>query len=664
MSEEIWNQQEKEIIEEIENNQNITTNDIYYWYKKVVKEGTPNLLQYLSNLSQKLFSLTLPSLFANALKTKLIRNAFSNLLLDAYIGGNLNNFDYHLSLFRGKSLNGIVLANSIERILPSISLKLIEHFIEKEVKIFKIKASSHKSKIPKILLSSFNNTEQLQILENKEETKAQLELLKKVQSLCGIDLLNETDEIKKSIIISALKSLNLKIIKYFLSLNLFDIKQPIWSERVLSYVLRSIKSNGYYSIDREEWKYIPNIFKYLVAQGASMSLHSNIILFYAVEIDSLKMIKYFISFGANINYLDKYDNNVLFKVFNKIISNGNSNIEKRIKIAKYFISISGINLIHQNDNGMDALLYSLQLGNFELIKMIIPLIKYQFPLKYNSRFLQEYINNLLATLNLEMIKYLDKMDPLFSDYFNGENKIKSKNSILIELIKRYLTSNQEGDFNYINFIQFKQLFNYLLSRGNNINSIDNHLNLIPLQKIFTIQGVSIPWKLMVYLIDKGSNLHHISDYGSILNILTNDLFHGIGAAVEERKRQKNQFAKYILIKSMEINNSFVVYPKFSDLHPDATFDNIILKNNINNIIVHSQEKKENELENSLPKLKVARINNKEVHHDIKNNEEDKIYWKREFIINVIKHPKILDYVGSYDNRKLKFDDVSKEIIFI
>ena len=173
-------------------------------------------------------------------------------------------------------------------------------------------------------------------------------------------------------------------------------------------------------------------------------------------------------------------------------------------------------------------------------------------------------------------------------------------------------------------------------------------------------------------------MHHISDYGSILNILTNDLFHGIGAAVEERKRQKNQFAKYILIKSMEINNSFVVYPKFSDLHPDATFDNIILKNNIHNIIVHSQEKKKNELENSLPKLKVARINNKEVHHDNNNNdnsnnnyhnnnnnnnnnEEDQKNWKREFIINVIKHPKMLDYVGSYDNRKLKFDDVSKEI---
>ena len=217
-----------------------------------------------------------------------------------------------------------------------------------------------------------------------------------------------------------------------------------------------------------------------------------------------------------------------------------------------------------------------------------------------------------------MIKYLDKMDPLFSDYFNGENKIKSKNSILNELIKRYLTSNQVID-NEENFIKFTKLFNYLLSRGNNINSIDNHLNLIPLQKIFTIQGVSIPWKLVI---DKGSNLHHISDYGSILNILTNDLFHGIGAAVEERKRQKNQFAKYILIKSMEINNSFVVYPKFSDLHPDATFDNIILKNNINNIIVHSQEKKENELENSLPKLKVARINNKEVHHDNNNNNNN------------------------------------------
>ena len=44
-----------------------------------------------------------------------------------------------------------------------------------------------------------------------------------------------------------------------------------------------------------------------------------------------------------------------------------------VKIAKYFISI-GINIEHQNKDGMDILLYSIEYGNFELIKYIGSLI--------------------------------------------------------------------------------------------------------------------------------------------------------------------------------------------------------------------------------------------------------------------------------------------------
>ena len=202
MSEEIWNQQEKEIIEEIENNQIITTNDIFYWCKKAVKEGTPNLLQYLSNLSQKLFSLTLPSLFANALKSKLngiseiilFENVFSSLLEESCFGGNNENIDCLLSLFRGEELNGLVF-NSLKSIFPSCSLKLIERLIEKEVHIFNIKENANNLKFPKILLQSF--MKQKIVLKNKEEAKAQLELVKKVQSQCEIDLLNETEEMTK-----------------------------------------------------------------------------------------------------------------------------------------------------------------------------------------------------------------------------------------------------------------------------------------------------------------------------------------------------------------------------------------------------------------------------------------------------------------------------------
>ena len=111
----------------------------------------------------------------------------------------------------------------------------------------------------------------------------------------------------------------------------------------------------------------------MVDQGARIRSK---FLFYALESYSLKILKYFISFGANINFLDRYKNNILFKVFNKITNNTEkSKIKKLIKIVKYIL-INGIDLLHQNDKGMDALLYSLKLGEIQLTKMIIPLLKY------------------------------------------------------------------------------------------------------------------------------------------------------------------------------------------------------------------------------------------------------------------------------------------------
>ena len=262
MSEEIWNQQEKEIIEEIENNQNITTNDIFNWSKRAVKEGTPNLLQYLSNLSQNYFSLPLPILFQKHNDIKEYGFVtYSSILVEACIAINLKNIEYLLSELGEEALNGFLIAFSIERILPNSS-KLIELLIDKEVKIFNIIAHVKRWKFPQSLLNSFNNIEQKIVLKNKEEAKAQLELVKKVLNQCEIDVLNETEEMKNSIITLALQSLNFKIIKYFLSLNLIDIKKPIGNRNIaLYYTLKSIKCNDkYYEEERKSLFKIINIF--------------------------------------------------------------------------------------------------------------------------------------------------------------------------------------------------------------------------------------------------------------------------------------------------------------------------------------------------------------------------------------------------------------------
>ena len=178
----------------------------------------------------------------------------------------------------------------------------------------------------------------------------------------------------------------------------------------------------------------------------------------------------------------------------------NDDLEFFDKVIKYFISI-GINVGHQNKDGNDAFLYSIEYGNFELIKYIGSLMQSlkssadRYDIKSYS--FQNAIYNLLKCFNIEMIKYLDEF-PCFANYFDGENKIRSKNSILFNFISFYL------HFDGIKFSKFKEIFEYCL----NINSIDK-FNRIPIQYDFKFlhnysghNKGAICWKFWNYFIEK------------------------------------------------------------------------------------------------------------------------------------------------------------------
>ena len=76
--------------------------------------------------------------------------------------------------------------------------------------------------------------------------------------------------------------------------------------------------------------------------------------------------------------------------------------------------------------------------NFDLIKLIaksIPPLKYQCKKNQFKKSLFKIIKELLKSFNLEIIKFRDDDQfPFIGNYFDGKNKIQSKNKILFDLI--------------------------------------------------------------------------------------------------------------------------------------------------------------------------------------------------------------------------------------
>ena len=556
------------------NNEDINKKEelVFNCIKRVKIDGIAELLQHLNNIPIE--HITFPSFI----------NKLEHTLKNDLIGIT------------------IPLITIIRKNYPSNSLLFLEYLKDKEIHLNQLICSPHTCKL--YIDSSLKLCDKIKeqiMLKNKFEEKAQLELVKML-----IELSFDIKEYEDGMMRDALESRNLKIIKYFVSLKIGDIKkmeQDIFSkENALHIVLQRNNMCNYNH--KEQQKSLLKLIKYLVDQRVDIHKRNTFgvtVLHIAAKYHSLKMIKYLVSLGIDIHSLDNQKNNLLLSAVR-----GHNN-ETLVNVAKYFISI-GINIEHQNKDGMDILLYSLEYGNFEFIKYIGSLIpSLKSPDRYNiksTHFHREVLRS-LNNFNIEMIKYLDEF-PCFAQFFDGRNKIRSKNAILFDLISFYL-----NDIKKIKFGKFKEVFQFFLNKRNNINSIDM-FNRIAIQQDYN--KISICWKLWDYLIEKGINLNHISNHGSILHYLL------------KKKKIKNQdYAKYIMIRSMEINSQIVDHPIFKYLNDEDSFENFKRK----------------------------------------DEEEDKggikvIKWKRGMAEILIKSPKILTLVSP----KFKFDEKSSQLISV
>ena len=502
---------------------------------------------------------------------------------------------------------------------------LLRYLIDKRINIKQL--TSNTQLYSSVILSSLKLCDKVKeqiMLKNKKEEKAQLELVKTVLEL-GIDITRYSS----TLTCSALESRNLKLIKYFVSQNL-DITSSIFGQNALHIALQPIEQNNQYIIDKDQQISLLKLIKYLVDQGVDIhqrAFSDETILHKSAKYHSLKIIKYLVSLGIDIHSLDHNMNNVLLSAFAWNLLGKDSNYYKKLeKLAKYFISL-GVNIEHQNKDGMDVFLYSMWNDRIEFIKFIGSLMPSLKLLQYNFKlpFVRNTVYQSVKWFDIDTIKYLDEI-PCFTLYFDGENKIKTKNSILFALLSSYSYNIEKT-----NFTKFKEVFEFFLNKGNNINSIDEK-DRIPIHYFSSskVTELSKSRKVLDYLVEKGSNLHHLSNDGSVLYHIHRGVYKPGDNRNTYGELGKNaeiyqENVKYIMIRSMEINSQIVDHPKFDDLNDEDTFKDFMRKE--------------------------------------EENEEKVIKWKRGMAEILMNSPKILKLFSPTNPiYKFKFDKNTSQLI--
>ena len=597
------NEEERKNINTSNNNNN--NNDIYNeglalnCIERVKVDGIAELLQYLNNISNKHFSS--PS----------FRNKLEQFL-------KYDSIQYTIPLI-----------SIIQQNYPSTSLKLLKFLLAQGVNIKALISNSQTFLL--FLKSSFTlctSIEEQIILKNRKEEKAQLKVVKLFIDLSEIEL---NIQHKSIIIQGALNCRNLKIIKYFLSLNTDEVNRILLDKKALLISLAGIWRHYKYIFDKEQQKSLFKLINYLVEKGVDI-LHRDengqTILHLAAKYHSLKIIKYLVSLGIDIHSLDDHLNNsILLSTLMKRLDYLTLNFEywnNVLKVVKYFISI-GVNVEHKNNDGKDVLFYAIEYGNLELIKIIgssMPSLKSPDPYRYEIQsplFQKSSVNNILKSFNIEMIKYFDEF-PCFAHFFDGENKIITNNFILTHLISFYTIKNKNK--NTTKFREFKEVFEFFLNKRNNINSVDL-FSQVPIQKNYIYDCAyndCLSWKFWDYLIDNGINLNHISSRGSILHYLFQD----------SEILECQDTVKYIMIRSMEINTQIVDHPMTNDLKNEDGFDDF--------------KRKDGEEEEEIG--------------------EKLIKWKRGMMEILMKSPKILNLVLPTNPPfpTFKFDEKSSQLV--
>ena len=216
--------------------------------------------------------------------------------------------------------------------------------------------------------------------------------------------------------------------------------------------------------------------------------------------------------GIDVHCVDHMNSNALLAYLNSP--------HPSLHILKYLVSL-GINIHQVNCDGDNLFLCAVRRGEMEMIEYVVSL-------GVNTQHLMgRPIFYALHHLNVHLFKYL------FDHHIDRLDNYSMLHSLISNL------NYNENHFYSINKIdRFKETFDYFLSLGEDINTPDR--SQTPIQKIHHIDDENFLFQLVKYMIDKGSDIFHRSEMGSILHTLL-------------RNERNINVVKYVIIRSLDIN---------------------------------------------------------------------------------------------------------------
>ena len=415
---------------------------------------------------------------------------------------------------------------------------------------------------------------------------------------------------REGVIHCAIKANNMEVIEYLISLN---VELDYITDEGFTLFLYAVKFSNLKVI-----QYLVSLNQFDIYYQLPLNLPNqdiggcNAIIIGALY-NSVEVIQYLVSLGIDFQWTDRAEKNSFFlcaeKIRFSIFLSDQILLNNLFNNMKYLASI-GIDTYHNNMNYQQEIIgFIIWSGDIEKIKFIHSL--------YRECKFDRYSNLIVFSktqffYDIKLLKYL------------------TENNIIAESLNIYLSSElNEGSIlhllinslpkNYLLlklspkklFKRFKECFDYSLRRGNDINNSHTYYHEIPFQSIkfghfSEYVSKELSWMLLKYLIDKGSNLFHISINGSILR--TNFCYF----TLPKMGKGREAIMKYIIIRSVEINEK-------SSAHVSM----------IQYIIQHSK------IQNNNNKDSLLIYNNTD--YEIEMKEE----WKRVFSSFVLSPPLIL-----------------------
>ena len=363
---------------------------------------------------------------------------------------------------------------------------------------------------------------------------------------------------------------------------------------------------------------------------------------YAARMNNLPLLRFLSSKNIDIHCVDKDQNNALSHC---IFSSYFGAVE--LETIKYLVSL-GINIYQRNcveyreeNYRHDLFIGAILTKNIEIIKFVYSLGIEQHLNYYKEHKLRPF--KYISDFNLDLTKFIieNNIDSEYEDLPSDDNLNTTNQRSNITFILHNLTFRTHAieDLEEIN--DFINIFEYFLDRGHHINTPEPGTQRIAIQCCPPIKNrslePSILWNVVNYLIDKGSDLLHISKEGSVLHSI---LLYRYEAEDEEIDYEIGplkdcpfafDISRYIILRSLDIN-------------PLALMYNSSLYSISNNTNLVGGKRKRNKFDKSASKIvKLSHSNRAKVNSKNASDQEDSYrkLWKEHFVKAVDFTPAIL-----------------------